>query len=82
VVVVYADGRTQLDQQDVSLAELTDQLATARREYPQTSVVIRGDGTSQFQYVAAALAACQEAGILELGITVRVADRPTNKNIR
>jgi len=76
VVVVHADGRTQLDQQDVSLAELTGRLAGARREYPQTSVVVRGDAASAFQHVAAALAACQEAGISELGITVRIAGRP------
>ncbi len=75
VVVVHADGRIQLDQQDVSLAEMTKQLTAARREYPRTSVVVRGDATGAFQHVAGALAACQEAGILELGITVRIAER-------
>jgi biopolymer transport protein ExbD len=40
---------------------------------PQVSVIIRGDAKCAFQDVASALAACREAGISELGITLRIA---------
>jgi biopolymer transport protein ExbD len=73
VVAVYADGQIALDGKRMALAELTHQLTIARSEYPALSVVIRGDATCAFQHVAASLAACKEAKISELGITVRVA---------
>ena len=73
VVAVHAEGEIALDGERMSLAELTRQLTLARSEYPELSVVIRGDAACAFQHVAASLAACQEAKISELGITVRVA---------
>lgn len=73
VVVVQQDGSLLLDNNDVTLSELTSQLATAQREYPQLSVVIRGDAACAFQHVAATLAACKDAHIEELGITVKLA---------
>ena len=82
VVTVHADGQLALDRNKVSLAELTERLAATRREYPQTSVVIRGDAACAFQHVAAALAACQEAHISELGITVRIAGKTSGGKVR
>lgn len=73
VVTVVAEGQVTLDGKLVSLPELTSTLAAARQEYPNTSVVIRGDAACAFQHVAAALAACKEANISDLGITVRIA---------
>ncbi|HCK40897.1 MAG: biopolymer transporter ExbD [Planctomycetaceae bacterium] len=73
VVAVHADGHCTLDSKTMSLPELTEQLRIARNEYPELSVVIRGDAACAFQHVAACLAACKEAKISELGITVRVA---------
>jgi biopolymer transport protein ExbD len=35
-------------------------------------VLVRGDGKGQFQRVAEVLNACKQAGIRELGITVRL----------
>jgi biopolymer transport protein ExbD len=76
-VAVFADGRIELDQQTVTTAELTSQLAAARQANPQVSVIIRGDARCEFQAVAGALAACREANIEELGITVHIAGQPT-----
>jgi len=73
VVVVQPDGRLELDGTSVSLDELTAQLATARTTLGEPPVVIRGDAKCPFQHVAAALAACRQAGVSELGITVRIA---------
>jgi biopolymer transport protein ExbD len=73
VVSVLADGNVELDGKRVSLPELTAQLAKARTPLTEPTVVIRGDAGCAFQHVAAALGACQQAGISDLGITVRIA---------
>jgi len=77
---VQAEGQIRLDGEDVSLEQLTQKLAAARSEYPELSVVIRGDGACAFQHVAASLAACKEAHISDLGITVRVAEGAARKS--
>ena len=79
VVSVRGNGQVTLDRDEISLPELTKQLAFARQEFPGLSVVIRGDASCAFQHVAATLAACKEANISELGITVRIAEGPRGK---
>jgi biopolymer transport protein ExbD len=73
LVVVQSDGRVELDGTAVTLDELTAQLASLRTTLGEPPVVIRGDAQCAFQHVAAALAACRQAGVSELGITVRIA---------
>ena len=73
LVVVQPDGRLELNGNSVSLEELTARLASLRSQSAQPSVIIRGDGQCAFQHVAAALAACRQAGVSDLGITVRIA---------
>ena len=73
VVTVSAEGQVTLDGDQVLLPQLTSKLTAAKQEYPNTSVVIRGDAACAFQHVAAALAACKDANISDLGITVRIA---------
>ena len=73
VVTVLAEGRVELDGEPVTFEELTSRLAAARTPLTEPSVVIRGDAACAFQHVASALAACQQAGISDLGITVRLA---------
>lgn len=70
-VNVYRDGAVTLDKKIVTLEQLTRQLAAARRQYSDLSVLVRGDAKGEFQNVAAVLAACKQAGIQDLGITVR-----------
>lgn len=72
-VSVTADGGVLLDGESVSLAGLTSQLTTAVSESPEVQVVINGDARAAFQHIAAALAACREANVSELGITVEIA---------
>ncbi|NOY42304.1 MAG: biopolymer transporter ExbD [Planctomycetes bacterium] len=79
IVSVRKDGQLALDQEEVSLEQLKNRLAAAQREYPELSVVIRGDATSAFQHVAGALAACKEANITDLGITVKIAEAKRGK---
>jgi biopolymer transport protein ExbD len=77
-VAVYAGGRISLDREDVTLEQLTTKLATAKAEHPGTSVVILGDAGCEFQHVAEALAACKEAGVSQLSVSVRIAQGATN----
>jgi biopolymer transport protein ExbD len=79
LVQVLADGKLELDGKAVSVDELTSRLAAARTPVTEPSVVIRGDATCAFQHVASALAACRQAGISDLGITVRLAGTNTTK---
>jgi biopolymer transport protein ExbD len=73
IVSVFADGHFDLDGATVSASELTSRLAAARTPLTEPTVVIHGDAKCPFQSVADALSACKQAGISELGITVRLA---------
>jgi biopolymer transport protein ExbD len=72
-VAVHADGRLTLDNLTVTLPELTARLAESQKASPQQSVVILGDAGCPFQHVAAAMAACQEAGVGDLAVSVSIA---------
>ncbi|REK29951.1 MAG: biopolymer transporter ExbD [Planctomycetota bacterium] len=74
VVNVYRDGQVELDREIVTLEELTSKLAAARSQYRDLGVLIRGDGSGSYQSVASVLAACKQAGISKLGVSVRVSD--------
>ncbi|HID77944.1 MAG TPA: biopolymer transporter ExbD [Planctomycetaceae bacterium] len=71
VVNIYRDGTVTLNRTPVSLQQLINQLATARRQYQDLGVLVRGDAEGTFQRVAEVLNACKQAGIRELGISVR-----------
>ena len=72
VVNVFRDGAVTLDEKPVTLKELTEQLAAARAQYSDLGVLVRGDAQGMFQRIAEVLNACKQAGIQELGITVRL----------
>ena len=75
VVNVYRDGHISLDRDEVTLKELTNRLAAARSQYKDLGVLVRGDADGTFQQVAEVLGACRQAGVSELGISVRIAAR-------
>jgi biopolymer transport protein ExbD len=82
VETVFAEGRLELDGNAVSTDELTGRLAAARGQLGDPSVIIRGDAACPFQHVASALAACRQANISELGITVRLAGAASAGSVR
>lgn len=82
IVNVYRDGQIMLDGQAVSLEQLTSQLTAARAQYQRQGVLVRGDGEGQFQLIASVLGACKQAGISELGISVRMASTEKRNGIR
>lgn len=73
VVNVYRDGRIALDRRIVTLDELKQRLQSAHGQYSDLGVIVRGDAEGAFQNVAAVLNACRQAGIAEMGVSVRVA---------
>lgn len=73
VVHVKRDGTILLDSTPVTLTQLNERLIQVRKAERNASVVVRGDGDGSFQSVASVLAAAREAGITDLGISVRVA---------
>ncbi len=76
VINVYRDGSLTLDQEPVTLEQLTQKLATIRAGYPDIGVLVRGDAKGEFQHIAEVLSACKQAGISELAISVRVVSAP------
>ncbi|REK18700.1 MAG: biopolymer transporter ExbD [Planctomycetota bacterium] len=74
VVNVYRDGQITLDRQDVTLEQLSAQLAAAREQYHGLGVLVRGDGVAPFERVANVLNACKLAGIGDLSISVEIAE--------
>jgi len=70
---VYRDGTITLDGASVTLPELPGRLAAARGRSKTLGVLVRGDGHGELQRVADVLAACKQAGISELAVSVRLA---------
>jgi biopolymer transport protein ExbD len=82
VVNVYQDGRISFDRDFVTVDELTQRLAAAKQEYGGLGVVVRGDAEGAFQQVASVLGACRDAGITDMGISVRVVQNTEGRQRR
>jgi len=72
VLNVYRDGQISLNDKFVTTGQLRQELEAARTRCPGLSVIVRGDGEGTFQNVAAVLNACRQAGIADMGISVRL----------
>ena len=72
VINVYRDGRISLDDRFLTADQLRQELTAARGRYAGLGVVVRGDAEGTFQNVATVLNACRQAGISEMGISVRL----------
>ena len=79
VVNVYRDGSVTLNKQTVNLDQLIESLRQSTRQYADLGVLIRGDGRGDFQNVAEVLSACRQAGVAELGISVRISNEPIRR---
>ncbi len=76
IVNVYHDGSITIDRKIVTIDELTEHLRAARRQFQDLGVLIRGDADGRFQSVASVLAACRQAGIHQMGISVQSDKKP------
>ncbi len=70
VVAITAEGKVTLDGRPLSLADLETDLRTLAADRPRLEVLVEADARSDFQHVAAAMAACRAAGVVELGVSV------------
>jgi len=70
---IYRDGSVTLDSQPITLPQLANRLAAERRQHQDLGIVVRGDADASFQNVAAVITTCTQAGISEMGISVRLA---------
>lgn len=82
VVTVFADGRVELDHAQVTRDELVQALVDARQANPDVQVVLQGDGKCPFQHVADTLAACQQAQITQIGLSVELAQSMNSPPLR
>ena len=72
VINVHRDGMITYRGEIVSVQDLIEMLADARKEYEDLGVLVRGDAEGPFQNVATVLNACRIAGVSEMGISVHV----------
>jgi biopolymer transport protein ExbD len=79
---VYRDGAVTLDGQNVTMSELANRLAADYRQRQDLGIVVRGDADASFQNVAAVITTCKQAGISEMGISVRLAAGPSGTKER
>ncbi|MCP3691115.1 MAG: biopolymer transporter ExbD [Planctomycetaceae bacterium] len=71
IVNILQDGRILLDEEEVTVDELVRRLQLQRQQDRQMGVIVRGDANGSFQNVASVLGACRQAGISDMGISVR-----------
>ncbi len=75
VVNILRDGRILLDQEEVTVEELVRRLQLQRQNDSRMGVIVRGDADGSFQNVATVLGACRQAGVSDMGISVRPAHK-------
>jgi biopolymer transport protein ExbD len=73
IINVYRDGSVTLDEEEMDLKQLESRLTSLRQQSSSLSVIIRGDAEGAFQNVASVLSACRQAGVSDLGVSVRMA---------
>jgi biopolymer transport protein ExbD len=72
VIRVAANGTVQLNGKPRTLRELEADLAKAKKNYADQSVLIRGEGQGPYQNVVDVLAVCERAKINVVSLPVRL----------
>ncbi|MBN2223117.1 MAG: protein TolR [Deltaproteobacteria bacterium] len=67
-VTVTKDGRVFIDQEEVTLDDLTDRMAQMRLLWPDKKVLLKGDKSVSYGTVVEVMAALRNAGIVDLGM--------------
>jgi biopolymer transport protein TolR len=77
-VVVDRTGQAYLDNQPVSLAELSQSLARTAALQPDTEVQLRADENAPYGKVIEVLGAAQKAGLTRIGFVTDAPPAPAN----
>lgn len=72
IINVNRSGSFSYEGNEITLDQLRERLTAARQEYEDLGVIVRGDAHGEFQFVASAVSAAQQAGISDMGIAVRL----------
>ena len=73
MVGVFKDGTVSLDGELMDIQKLEEQLKVEQQGGDEVKVIIRGDAQGAFQNVASVLNVCRNAGVSDLGVSVRLA---------
>jgi biopolymer transport protein ExbD len=65
------EGKIFMDAVPVTMPELSDRLQQKKAEMPDVPVIVRGDGTTQYQHVIDVLALLGELDITQLGLVTQ-----------
>jgi len=74
MVNVRQDGTILLGIQPVSLEELEDQLRSAKENFEDQAVVVRGEGRGMYQPVIDVLGACHRTQITRISLAYKLAE--------
>jgi len=72
IVNVLSDGTITLGDQVRTLDELESALRSAQQNYPDQSVIVRGDASGPYQHIMDVLAACHRAKISRISLANRL----------
>lgn len=73
VVTVSPEGTPYIEEQAVSLDELTHKIATIRKNSPELPVYVRGDRKAAYGAVMKVMVHLQQAGVTQLGLVTEPA---------
>lgn len=76
VVNVATAGRVVVRDQELDLEALRQMLDTARQNYPDQAVVVRGSGPDPYQHVMDVLTVCHQAKISHLSLASQLQNEP------
>src|SRR5262249_35950079 len=80
VLTIVKRGTVTIADTSYDLDQLVEFLRKARAQYVNQGVIIRGDGSLSYQDLADVLSACDEAGIRNVRLPVRMrADSPDRR---
>lgn len=71
IVTFTADGTITLDDQPISLPELTAALRAQHQAYPAIKVAVRGDAAGTYQQTVEVMQAVRSSGVEQIGISTR-----------
>ncbi|MDC0279007.1 biopolymer transporter ExbD [bacterium] len=71
LVAISLDGSVFLDDNKVSLQQLTEQLRDELKNYPDTRVAVRGEATGSHQQTVEVLQAIRNSGVEKIGISTQ-----------
>ncbi len=75
VVTIVGEGAVQIGAERLTLPQLSERLAQAKKRYAEQAVVVRGSGPDPYQFVADVLEICEKAEISNISLASRLRDK-------